>query len=350
MQNHNQNKIPRPLAVLTLSMAVFLSYNEIGEASMLAEAISRIRNIISTTSNERSESTTSDSVEEDYVIRVSNKSLIEKNSTSSDMITIDGDVLSVSVGPLRTSTDQELITNDNIQVYVVKKGDTIDDVARLYEVSRNTIIWANDIKGNKLTVGDTLLILPVSGVVHKIKKGDTLKSLAKKYSADEGDIADFNSLTKGGELAIGTEIIIPDGKLYFDTPAVKKTNTAKPKKVYASAGTGYFTRPILGGVKSQGIHGHNGVDIAAPVGTQLVAAAGGTVQVARSSGYNGGYGRMIIIAHPNGTQTVYGHLSTVSVVAGQKVVKGEAIGLSGNTGKSTGPHLHFEVRGAINPF
>ncbi len=98
------------------------------------------------------------------------------------------------------------------------------------------------------------------------------------------------------------------------------------------------------------MHGNNGVDIAAPLGTPVVASAGGTVIIARSSGWNGGYGLYVVISHSNGTQTLYAHLSSVNVSVGDSVSKGQVIGKVGNTGKSTGPHLHFEVRGARNPF
>ena len=129
-----------------------------------------------------------------------------------------------------------------------------------------------------------------------------------------------------------------------------RSTKKKTKRIYASAGIGYFVRPIIGGIKTQGIHGQNAVDIGAPVGTPILASAGGTILVGKNSGYNGGYGRMIIVSHPNGTQTVYGHMNSVYVNAGQTVSQGEQIGESGNSGKSTGPHLHFEVRGAENPF
>jgi murein DD-endopeptidase MepM/ murein hydrolase activator NlpD len=82
----------------------------------------------------------------------------------------------------------------------------------------------------------------------------------------------------------------------------------------------------------------------------VLASAGGTVAAAKVGGYNGGYGNMIIIIHPNNVQTVYAHLRSVNVVSGQTVAQGEQIGTVGNTGRSTGPHLHFEVRGAKNPF
>jgi murein DD-endopeptidase MepM/ murein hydrolase activator NlpD len=92
------------------------------------------------------------------------------------------------------------------------------------------------------------------------------------------------------------------------------------------------------------------VDYGMPVGSPIYASAAGKVLIAKGSGWNGGYGDYIVIEHANGTQTVYGHMSTLAVSVGQSVVQGQLIGYSGNTGKSTGPHLHFEIRGAKNPF
>jgi murein DD-endopeptidase MepM/ murein hydrolase activator NlpD len=103
-------------------------------------------------------------------------------------------------------------------------------------------------------------------------------------------------------------------------------------------------------VKTQGLHGYNGVDLAGPVGTPIYAAAAGTVLVSASSGWNGGYGNLVIISHDNGTQTVYGHLSKTLVKVGQHVEQSQKIALMGATGKATGSHLHFEIRGAKNPF
>jgi len=114
---------------------------------------------------------------------------------------------------------------------------------------------------------------------------------------------------------------------------------------------GYFSWPVGGGVITQGLHGWNAVDIGAPSGTPVYAAAGGTVIVARSGGgWNGGYGNYVVISHSNGTQTLYAHLSRVLVSAGQGVGQGDTVGKVGATGEATGPHLHFEVRGAANPF
>ena len=110
--------------------------------------------------------------------------------------------------------------------------------------------------------------------------------------------------------------------------------------------------PVSGCMKTQGLHGPYGtaVDIGCKIGTTVVAAAEGTVIKAASSGYNGGYGNVIILSHPNGTQSIYAHLSTVGVQVGQKLRQGQVMGTSGNTGLSSGPHLHFETRGTGNPF
>ena len=114
--------------------------------------------------------------------------------------------------------------------------------------------------------------------------------------------------------------------------------------------SGYYLRPISGGTRTQGIHGFNAVDLAASVGTPIMASASGKVIISKNSGWNGGYGNYIVIEHPNGTQTLYAHASKVIVFSGQSVVQGQVIGYVGSTGRSTGAHVHFEIRGAKNPF
>ena len=108
-------------------------------------------------------------------------------------------------------------------------------------------------------------------------------------------------------------------------------------------------RPVTG-PRSQGIHGYNGVDIAGSCGGQIRAAAAGTVIVSKGYGWNGGYGIYVVITHANGTQTLYAHNATNWVISGQYVAQGQIIGTVGSTGRSTGCHVHFEVRGAKNPF
>lgn len=245
-----------------------------------------------------------------------------------------------------------------ISVYEVREGDSLSAIAAMFDVSVNTIRWANDIKGS-ITPGQKLVILPVSGLRYKVKKGDTLASIAKDHDADLSEIALFNGLAEDTALAIGEEVVVPNAE---SNPAfaVAKPKTAaksgskavKTNKVGTTpAASGYYGNPAPGSVITQGLHGYNGVDFGAPTGTSVVAAAPGTVILSKGDGgWNGGYGNYVIISHGNGTQTLYSHMSSVSVSVGDELSRGDYIGAIGSTGKSTGPHLHFEVRGATNPF
>src|SRR5690606_8999447 len=199
-----------------------------------------------------------------------------------------------------------------------------------------------------------LVILPISGVRHVVKRGDTLSSIAKKYKADMDELLAFNGLSSGATIKPGDEIIVPDGVISTSSsvasaPARTSGGSPAASTQSVSVSSGYFTRPISGGVRSQGIHGNNGVDLAAPVGTSIHAAASGKVLVSKSGGYNGGYGTYVVISHPNGTQTLYAHMNANYVSVGQEISQGDAIGTIGLTGRTTGPHLHFEVRGGKNP-
>jgi murein DD-endopeptidase MepM/ murein hydrolase activator NlpD len=266
----------------------------------------------------------------------------------------DADVLSATAGPLRVSTeDIDYPTNDTISVYEVKKGDTLSTVAKLFNVSQNTIMWANDLKSKTISVGDTLIILPMTGIRHTIKKSDTVVSIAKKYKADADDIAKFNGIATDASLSIGEVILVPEGEIEIVAASKQKSGTTAKGRpaIYAnSTPSGFLIRPVAGGRRSQGIHGNNGVDIAGPRGTPIMAAADGRIVIARGSGYNGGYGKMVVIIHDGGIQTLYAHLNGIYVASGMTVTQGQVIGEMGNTGRSTGPHLHFEVRGAKNPF
>jgi LysM repeat protein len=255
-------------------------------------------------------------------------------------------------GPLRLATeDIDFPLSDEVSVYEVKKGDTLTDVAKLFNVSINTIVWANSLKSKVITPGDTLVILPITGIKHTVKKGDTVATIAKKYRADKDDIAQYNGVLVDASLAQGETIIVPDGEIEaIKTPKAKSSTSKVLNKYATTAPGGFLVRPVLGGRRSQGIHGHNGIDIAATPGTPVLASGSGRVIVAKMGGYNGGYGNMIIISHDKGIQTVYAHLQNIYVSQGATVSQGQTIGEVGNSGRSTGPHLHFEVRGAKNPF
>lgn len=275
-------------------------------------------------------------------------------------IVVEDDALVPESGPLGTVVDlEEMPSSDQISIYVVRKGDTVEGIAKMFDVTPSTVRWANNIaKGQALKDGEVITILPISGVSHTVKKGDTIASIAKKYGGDKNEIAFFNGVGLEDSLAVGEKIIIPDGEVAEVAPkpksSAKYTINPVTKKKELIKGTngpklsGYFIKPA-NGIRTQGLHGRNGIDIGAPTGTPIYASASGTVIVANAGGWGGGYGTYAVISHSNGTQTLYAHMSKISVARGDTVSQGEVIGYVGNTGRSTGPHLHFEVRGAKNP-
>jgi LysM repeat protein len=299
----------------------------------------------------------------------------DSSATTSDPASIvGGNSLGGTTNPAGTTgtTATNTLNSDQITIYTVHAGDTIASVAKLFNVTPNTILWANDLKpGSKITKDQTLVILPISGVEHTVKKGETLKSIASAYKGDISEIIQYNNLPDNATISVGDVIIIPDGEISAAPVTAKNTistaktstkvsvatdiNPSAPVQTDSSGNhladpTGYFMRPISGGVRTQGLHGHNGVDLADAKGTPIMAAAEGDVIISKSSGWNGGYGSYIVISHSNGTQTLYAHLSQNIAAVGDHVTKGQVIGLMGETGLATGYHLHFEVRGGVNPF
>jgi len=257
----------------------------------------------------------------------------------------------ISTGPIGRDVISAARTDGGeISVYTVRPGDSLSQIAEMFDVTANTILWANDLpRASAIKPGDTLVILPVAGVRHVVKSGDTIAAIAKKYEGNLEEIISYNQLADATDISVGETLVIPGGALHTAKPVVKATAKKTGTKSTLAA-TANFIHPVPGAIKTQGLHGYNGVDFGAGIGTPVRAAQGGDVIVAKSSGWNGGYGNYIVIKHKNGVQTLYAHLSRVDVGVGETVAQGDGIGALGNTGKSTGPHLHFEVRGGKNPF
>jgi len=265
-------------------------------------------------------------------------------------IIVDENVL-VSTGPVgEDEIAEQRSSSGEIRVYTVREGDSLSQVAEMFGVTTNTILWANDIsKATSIQPGDTLVILPIAGVQHTVKSGDTMGTIAKKYDGNIDEILAYNQLGSADELSVGDILIIPGGAMSVESS--RAGYVATPTSVSgASSVSSSFSHPAPGAIKTQGIHGYNAVDLAGGQGSPIRAAAAGEVIVSKSSGWNGGYGQYIVIRHSNGAQTLYAHLSRNDVGVGAWVGQGEVIGGMGSTGKSTGTHLHFEVRGARNPF
>lgn len=275
-------------------------------------------------------------------------------------ITTVGEAALVAPGPRSSEDSIEPVDNPRqTSIYVVRTGDTLSGVADRFGVSVDTIRWANDLSGTTIQKGETLIILPINGVRHIVEEGDTLSGIAAYYGTDIERIREYNNLQRGEALSIGAIVDVPGGEV----PEASQPEPAQPAPVVtvAQAGqavrdknvapsSGYFIHPVPGSVITQRLHGYNAIDMGAPMGSSVFAAASGTVKTAVEGGWNGGYGSFVVIEHENGSETLYSHFSSVIVSPGQWVVAGQVIGYVGSTGHSTGPHVHFEVRGAKNPF
>jgi LysM repeat protein len=270
----------------------------------------------------------------------------------------DGNTLSPEMAAESEASNAEP-HNTQISVYTVRSGDTISTVAKMFNVSMNTILWANDLTSKSvLRQGQTLVILPVTGLTYTVKKGDTIQGIAKKYNADVNDILNYNDITLTSPLGIGDKLLLPDAEMSATVIpsglSVAKVSIGSSALIDGQGGpsfNGYFSCPVPGSHISQGLHGHNGVDLADARGTPIRAAAAGTVIISRANGaWNGGYGNFVVILHGNSTQTLYAHMLKTSVSSGERVAQNQIIGYIGMTGLTTGPHLHFEIRGAQNPF
>lgn len=236
---------------------------------------------------------------------------------------------------------------NQVVTYTVQPDDNLSQIANDFGISVNSLVWANNLKDSDyLSPGQELKIPPVSGVIHVVKKGDTVQSIAKKYSGDEEKIIEFNGLPRDGALQIGQEIIVPEGKIQIAGQIIPYSSRVRFARLPELVG--FFILPTQGfnwGI----LHGRNGVDIANFCGTPIYAAAPGAVIAAQQTGWNGGAGKYIKISHGNELYTLYAHLSRLLVSGGESVSRGQLIGLMGSTGLSTGCHLHFEVHGARNP-
>ncbi len=277
--------------------------------------------------------------------------------------TLEGNAVVAPLSPVLTEPGEEAEESSDEQasseekkpfIYTVEDGDTIAGIASKFGISTNTILWANGLgESDIIKTGDHLNILPTTGVLHKVASGDTVLGIAGQYKADAKKIIAYNNLGEDAKLSIGQAIIIPEGYIaprQAPQTVSKSTRIARdpdaseptpPPQDVSDAGKG-FVWPTTTKQMSQYFRGgHTGVDINNRSRPPVFAAQDGTVEFA---GWLGGYGNLIIVNHGGGLTTYYAHLEKFYVGKGQKVAKGAAIAKMGSTGRSTGPHLHFEVR------
>ncbi|MFH1582603.1 MAG: M23 family metallopeptidase [bacterium] len=240
--------------------------------------------------------------------------------------------------------------------YLVEEGDSLWSLSQKFNISLNTILWANNLKSNSiLKPGQKLIIPPVSGVLHYVKTGDTISGIAQKYKGKTEEIISVNNLSDEADIYIGDIVIVPNGTM----PVV--SSPVAPQ--WVPIANSYFICPISAPCRiTQGLHWYNAIDFShGKCGEAIFAAAAGEVlRVKLTNSVSrwafGGAGNTITILHPNGVVTSYGHIAASLVNPGDQVSQGQIVALMGGqpgtpgAGLSTGCHLHFGVSGARNPF
>ncbi|MDX1664121.1 MAG: peptidoglycan DD-metalloendopeptidase family protein [Candidatus Promineifilaceae bacterium] len=239
--------------------------------------------------------------------------------------------------------------------YTVESGDTAIAIAKMFGIKEETILGGNSFlstNAGQLWAGTEIVILPVDGVLHDVVAGDSLEGIAEEYDIPIEDIVAYepNQLEFPYRLYPGTQILVPGAvreAFYWDPPNYASSGSSSPEAMQgifvAVPGTGTFIWPSGGRrITQQPWYGHMALDIGLVTGSPIYASDTGTVTYSTWSPYC--YGNLIVINHGNGFESFYAHLSGFNVRPGQTVYQGNLIGWSGNTGCSSGPHLHFEVR------
>lgn len=274
---------------------------------------------------------------------------------------------SVNIETSSTKEESKDVKNAEIINYTVKAGDTVKTIADLYGVNTTTIAVSNGISENTaLKEGQALRFPSVNGVLYKVNNNETLWDIALVYNKNVNELIKVNSLENPNKLKLNQELFIPDANKLLkvkdnsDNRLLAKTET--PQKTLSRGGSissaikasstkvawplrGSITSPF--GIRSR--DNHTGIDISASIGTPIKAASNGKVVYA---GWQDGYGNLLIIQASSGLQTYYAHTSKILVNLGRTVSEGQVVAEVGMSGRTTGPHLHFEVRkngSPVNP-
>ena len=300
-----------------------------------------------------------DDANEENGVVVENGVVAENGETLTE---VAEDVLTI---PTRSLTDVPLLSNEaiaadlnpvmrigqrpvhNIITYTVVRGDTPNVIAERFGIKSTTILGGNpnlSEESNLLGAGAELRILPIDGVLHQVRYGDTLESIAAEYEVSVEDIINYepNRLEFPYRVYKGSELMVPGAVAQVFTWTPPKIN--RPKNTLV--GTGTFVQPVRRGCVTQYFYPwHRGLDVGLAVGTPVYAMDTGTVIYASwAAGSYYDYGNLIVIDHGNGYETYYAHLNGINVFPAQEVRQGQFIGYSGNTGRSSGPHIHVEIR------
>ncbi|MEK7158729.1 MAG: LysM peptidoglycan-binding domain-containing M23 family metallopeptidase [Patescibacteria group bacterium] len=338
------------IAVTTNSISARdLELNDIGQGSVVAdvmdviagETVVKATDALLTPASEPGEFTSA-IVANTPVLDPTNKI----SSIETSAITEQGALIKPNLNQTTTGSTQ----NGDIIEHIVQENETISEIAETYGVSVDTLLYANDLDTRGLIkAGQKLVVLPWSGVIHEVKSGDSLDALATKYGISVEDIMEENALVTADAIIEGQKLSIPGGKIPEIAEPPKPTRRIaevhgyfSPSAPPSSAATGSWIWPTTSRRISQYFgRFHTGLDIDGHTGDPIYASRSGRVI---SAGWNRGYGISVDIDHGGGVTSRYGHNSKLFVKPGQYVNQGQTIALQGNTGRSTGDHVHMEIR------
>ncbi len=240
--------------------------------------------------------------------------------------------------PYHTPQVSEQAVQQKIQMsavprtYVIQKGDTLSEIALQYDIDVNQLAEINNLRDDNHIFKGQVIILPGTAIPYQVERGETLSLIALRFGCSEARLVEMNELRDPDHVLAGQQILIPAGQGGGD------------RQVFSGLPLNQFEWPVLGWISSPyGMRDnamHEGLDIAADQGQPVRVVKGGRVVFA---GPRGSYGNTVIVDHGNGLRTLYAHNSCLLVSEGEQVSAGQRIALVGSTGRSTGPHLHFEV-------
>jgi murein DD-endopeptidase MepM/ murein hydrolase activator NlpD len=258
------------------------------------------------------------------------------------------DDIPLDVFPIATNGSTTLLPaiEDRILRHSVSDGETVNGVASELGVGVSNLLASNRLFGGGQLQPGQVLYASQEGVVHTIQPGQTLTDISLTYGVPVETLTSVNGITRSSTIYAGDRILIPDVTSTFWDDVVRLSNGVSSRFIWPLEGEvvstfGWRVHPVL-----EYRHHHDGIDIDVPEGTIVRAAAGGEVYF---YGEQPGYGNVLVIEHGDGYFTMYGHLSSAIVSPGRYVEIGQEIAVSGNTGISSGPHLHFEIRNGEFP-
>ena len=238
-------------------------------------------------------------------------------------------------------------TLDDLAQHKVKQGETLEAIAKQYELKTATLMGLNpEVRNGEVKVGQTLAIPPLDGLTYRFKNEENYTTVAKKYNVRSDVLFERNGCQRRPKVVFVPGAIWKPDPVPFQLPAIASRGSGNPDIIFQAGGY-----PLPDAVPVTSNYGwrmnpvttiwsfHSGIDLGAPFGTPVLAAKSGRVEYA---GWGDGYGNLVELDHGS-TGTRYAHLEAIYVAQGQSVAQGQQIGIVGSTGRSTGPHLHFEI-------